>query len=366
MTNEIPTRNVQGSVAGSVLNSEECWKAVSARDRSKDGTFFFAVSTTGVYCRPSCPARRPRRENVQFFAKPEQAEVAGYRACLRCRPRSAGDHSSTQIRRICRYLEQHLDEPLTLARLGDEFELSPFHLQRIFKQALGLSPKEYADSCRMRLLKQRLQAGHNVTRALYDVGYGSSSRLYERTSSHLGMTPDRYRRGAVATQIRYACASSPLGRMLVAATEKGICSIQFAATDDELVEGMKREFPFAIRKHDPKAMRAWIKSLRAQIEGHSVNEKLPLDIQATAFQRRVWSYLQSLPAGVTKSYGDVARAIGESTASRAVARACATNPVALAIPCHRVIRENGDLGGYRWGIERKRALLESERKQAQP
>jgi len=154
--------------------------------------------------------------------------------------------------------------------------------------------------------------------------------------------------------------------MLVAATEKGICSIQFAATDDELVEGMKREFPFAIRKHDPKAMRAWIKSLRAQIEGHSVNEKLPLDIQATAFQRRVWSYLQSLPAGVTKSYGDVARAIGESTASRAVARACATNPVALAIPCHRVIRENGDLGGYRWGIERKRALLESERKQAQP
>ena len=216
----------------------------------------------------------------------------------------------------------------------------------------------------MRLLKQNLQAGHNVTRALYDAGYGSSSRLYERTSSQLGMTPDRYRRGAIATEIRYTCEASPLGRMLVAATERGICAIHFAATNEELVEGLKREFPFAVRKHDSQGMRSWVQALREQLAGHSLSEQLPLDIRATAFQRRVWAHLQSLPLGSTKSYGDVAKAIGHPTAARAVARACATNPVAVAIPCHRVIREDGDLGGYRWGVERKRALLETEQKQA--
>jgi AraC family transcriptional regulator of adaptative response/methylated-DNA-[protein]-cysteine methyltransferase len=347
------------------LNPDGCWKAVLARDSSHDGAFLFAVSTTGVYCRPSCPARRPRRENVQFFSKPEQAEKAGFRACLRCRPKSAGDRQGTRIQAICRYIERHLDDPITLSRLGAEFQISPFHLQRTFKRVLGVSPKAYADSCRMRLLKQNLQAGHNVTRALYDAGYGSSSRLYERTASQLGMTPDRYRRGAVATDIRYTCAASPLGRMLVAATEKGICAIHFATTDNELVEGLKREFPFAARKHDPDSMREWVQALRHQLSGHPLSEELPLDIQATAFQKRVWSYLQSLPLGATRSYGEVAAAIGQPTAARAVARACATNPVAVAIPCHRVIREDGDLGGYRWGIERKRSLLDMEQKQAQ-
>jgi AraC family transcriptional regulator of adaptative response/methylated-DNA-[protein]-cysteine methyltransferase len=363
-TSEILNPSPDLAVAAQALNPEACWRAVLARDASQDGSFLFAVATTGVYCRPSCPARRPLRQNVQFFRRPEQAEKAGFRACLRCRPKSAGDHHNNQVQAICRYIEQHLDDPITLSRLGAEFRISPFHLQRTFKRVLGVSPKAYADSCRMRLVKQGLQAGHTVTRALYDAGYGSSSRLYERTGSQLGMTPDRYRRGAVATTIRYTCAASPLGRMLVAATERGICAIHFAATDDELVEGLKREFPFAVRKHDPPSMRVWVQALRSQLDGHPLSQELPLDIQATAFQRRVWSYLQSLPLGATRSYGEVAKAIGQPTAARAVARACATNPVAVAIPCHRVIREDGDLGGYRWGLDRKRTLLDLEQKQA--
>src|SRR5215471_4798959 len=339
------------------------WNAVLARDSGYDGEFFFAVSSTGVYCRPSCPAKRPRRENVAFFRRPEEAEKAGYRACLRCRPKSASRNpQADSVKSICRFIEQHLDEPITLERLGDEFGISPFHLQKTFKKALGITPKAYADSCRMKLLKQNLQTGKSVTTALYDAGYSSSSRLYERTASQLGMTPDKYRRGAIAATIRYAFANSPLGRMLVAATDKGICAIQFADTDDELAEGLKREFPFAVRKRDDESMEAWTKTLLRQMEGHKVNSALPLDIQATAFQRRVWTHLQSMPFGTTQSYGEVAKAIGQPTAARAVARACATNPVAVAIPCHRVIREDGEMGGYRWGVERKRVLLEMEQR----
>jgi AraC family transcriptional regulator of adaptative response/methylated-DNA-[protein]-cysteine methyltransferase len=339
------------------------WEAVMARDSRRDGEFVFAVSTTGVYCRPSCPARRPRRENVAFFSRPEQAEKAGFRACLRCRPRLLSGHPKVDsAKEICRYIEQHLDEPITLERLGKAFQQSPFHLQRRFKAALGITPREYADSCRLRLLKRNLQAGDNVTRAMYDAGYGSSSRLYEKTSSQLGMTPDKYRRGAVAAAIRYACADSPLGRMLIAATDKGVCSIQFAPSDGELLEGLKREFPFAVRKPDEGALKVWIKVLLAKMSGRDLNAALPLDIRATAFQRRVWTYLQSIPFGATRSYGQVAKGIGQPSASRAVARACATNPVAVAIPCHRVVREDGSASGYRWGVERKKTLLEMEQR----
>ncbi len=339
------------------------WEAVAARDGHRDGEFVFAVSTTGVYCRPSCPARRPRRENVKFFSRPEQAEKAGFRACLRCRPKSAsGNPQSDSAKEICRYIEQHLDEPITLDRLGKAFGQSLFHLQRRFKAALGITPREYADSCRLRLLKRNLQAGDNVTRAMYDAGYGSSSRLYEKTSAQLGMTPDKYRRGAIAAAIRYACADSPLGRMLIAATDRGICSIQFARSDGELIEGLKREFPFAVRKPDQGALQAWIEALLAKMAGRELNAALPLDIRATAFQRRVWTYLQSIPFGATRSYSQVAKGIGQPTASRAVARACATNPVAVAIPCHRVVREDGNISGYRWGVERKKALLEMEQR----
>src|SRR2546427_5826929 len=339
------------------------WDAVLARDARRDGEFFFAVPSTGVYCRPSCPAKGPRRENVTFFRRPEQAEKAGFRACLRCRPKSAGRNPQTDtVKNVCRYIEQHLDEPVTLERLGAAFGQSPFHLQRTFKKALGITPRAYADSCRMNLLKHNLQTGQSVTHALYDAGYSSSSRLYERTASQLGMTPDKYRRGAIAATIRYTCTNSPLGRMLVAATDKGICAIQFANSDAELLEGLKREFPFAARKKNDRTLHAWTQMLLQQMKGQTLNYPLPLDIRATAFQRRVWSYLQSIPFGDTRSYIEVAKAIGKPSASRAVARACATNPVAVAIPCHRVVRESGDLAGYRWGVERKQALLEMEKK----
>jgi AraC family transcriptional regulator of adaptative response/methylated-DNA-[protein]-cysteine methyltransferase len=356
------SNTVTESAGTNASTNEARWNAVVGRDAAHDGEFVFAVSSTGVYCRPSCSARRPRRENVQFFARPDQAEQAGYRACLRCRPKSfTGNEQSDTTKAICRFIEQHLDEPLTLARLGKEFRQSPFHLQRRFKAALGITPREYADSCRLRQLKRGLQAGDNVTRAMYDAGYGSSSRLYERTASQLGMTPDKYRRGSIATTIRYTCADSPLGRMLIAATDRGICSIQFARTDDELLEGLKHEFPFATRKLDDGGLRQWVVTLLQHMQGKDFDAALPLDIRATAFQRRVWTYLQSIPFGETRSYNAVAKAIGHPTASRAVARACATNPVAVAIPCHRVVREDGTMGGYRWGTERKKTLLEMER-----
>ena len=352
------------SEATEMMRSDESrWQAVLARDASHDGSFVFAVSSTGVYCRPSCPSRRPRRENVAFFRKPDEAEKAGYRACLRCRPKATGGNSQMQmVRAVCRYIEQHLDEPLTLTRLGSEFHQSPFHLQRKFKAVLGITPRAYADSCRMNQLKSNLRAGHSVTRAMYDAGYSSSSRLYERTASQLGMTPDKYRRGAIAAPIRYTCADSPLGRMLIAATDKGICAIQFADSDAELEQGLRHEFPFAIRRRSDEAMQTWKDDLLRQMRGQTLHSALPLDIQATAFQRRVWSYLQSIPFGATRSYVAVAKAIGQPAATRAVGRACATNPVAVAIPCHRVVRKSGEMGGYRWGIERKKELLEMEQK----
>lgn len=361
---EMPVAHSNPTASGDArLHDDRRWTAVVARDSGQDGEFVFAVATTGVYCRPSCPARRPRRENVAFFPAPEQAEKAGFRACLRCRPRSSsGNPQSDSAKEICRFIEQHLDEPVTLERLGKAFRQSPFHLQRRFKAVLGITPREYADSCRLRLLKRNLQAGDNVTRAMYDAGYGSSSRLYEKTASQLGMTPDKYRRGAIAATVRYAVVDSPLGRMLIAATDKGVCAIQFARSDGELIEGLKREFPFAVRKVDEGGLQTWIAALLSKMTGSALNAALPLDIRATAFQRRVWTYLRSIPFGATRSYRQVAKAIGQPSASRAVARACATNPVAVAIPCHRVVREDGSISGYRWGVERKKALLEMEKR----
>jgi AraC family transcriptional regulator, regulatory protein of adaptative response / methylated-DNA-[protein]-cysteine methyltransferase len=338
------------------------WQSVLARDRAQDGVFVFAVSSTGIYCRPSCPAKHPRRTNVTFFRTPDAAEKAGYRACLRCKPKAIdGDTNLKLVKAVCRFIEQHLDESITLPQLGTAFNRSPFHLQRVFKAVLGVTPRAYTESCRMKQLKRNLQAGHSVTRAMYDAGYSSSSRLYERTASHLGMSPDKYRRGSIATTIRYSCTDSPLGRMLVAATDKGICAIQFADSDEELEHGLKHEFPFAIRRRDDDAIQQWTQELLRHMTGRALNAALPLDIQATAFQRRVWTYLQSIPFGETRSYSAVAKNIGQPTAARAVARACATNRIAVAIPCHRVVRESGDLAGYRWGIARKKALLDFEK-----
>jgi AraC family transcriptional regulator of adaptative response/methylated-DNA-[protein]-cysteine methyltransferase len=339
------------------------WQAVVDRDRSLDGVFVFAVSSTGVFCRPSCPAKHARRANVSFFDNALQAEQAGYRACLRCRPKAAdGNPQSALIREMCRYIEQHIEDRITLTQLAKEFRRSPFHLQRTFKSALGVSPKAYIDACRLRQVKQNLQAGHSVTTALYAAGYGSSSRLYERTATQLGMTPDKYRRGAVAAMIRYTIvADDGLGSMLIAATDKGICSIQFGDSEQQLQQGLMREFPFAVRRRDDDAMSHWREKITSLTQGHETNSSLPLDIRATAFQRRVWECLQQIPRGETRSYSAVAKKIGMPAAARAVARACATNPVAVAIPCHRVVRQDGESGGYRWGIERKEQLLALEK-----
>src|ERR1039457_6193476 len=338
------------------------WQAVVGRDGSLDGTFVFGVSSTGIFCRPSCPAKRPRLQNVSFFDHALAAEKAGYRACLRCRPKAVdGNPQSALVRAMCRYIEQHIEDRLTLSRLAKGFRLSPFHLQRTFKSMLGVSPKAYMDACRLRQVKQNLQAGHDVTTALYAAGYGSSSRLYERTAKQLGMTPEKSRRGAVAAVVRYTIASSPLGRMLIAATDKGICAIQFANSDQQLQQGLIREFPFAVRRRDDAAMADWRESLARLIQGQEANPSLPLDIRATAFQRRVWEALQRIPRGEPRSYGAVARKIGMPKPPGAVARACATNPVAIAIPCHHVVRQDGELGGYRWGVERKEQLLAMEK-----
>src|SRR3984893_16934195 len=244
------------------------WEAVLARDGASDGIFVFAVSSTGVYCRPSCPSKRPRRENVTFFRRPQEAETAGFRECLRCRPKAiAGNPRQELIKSVCRFIELHLDEPVTLARLGTEFHQSPFHLQRTFKFVLGITPKEYANSCRMRGFRQNLKAGHSVTRAMHDAGYSSTSRLYARTTSELGMEPAKYRRGAIAAPIRYTCADSPLGRLLIAATDKGICSIQFAVSDEELEQGLKQEFPYAVRRRDDDSLSTLAGQVIRQISG---------------------------------------------------------------------------------------------------
>ena len=349
---------------GGRLSESRRWQAVLERDRALDGAFVFAVSSTGVFCRPSCPARRPRRENVQFFDHATAAEQSGFRACLRCRPKAVdGNPQSALVRAMCRYIEQNIEDRLTLAVLAGKFRRSAFHLQRMFKSVLGVSPKAYIDACRLRQVKQSLQAGHDVTTSLYAAGYGSSSRLYERTASQLGMTPEKYRRGAMAAVVRFTIAPSPLGRMLIAATDKGICAIQFADSDEELQQGLMREFPFAARRRDDTALAEWRVSVGQLMAGQEVHPAslLPLDIRATAFQRRVWEHLQRIPRGETQSYSAVAKKIGMPKATRAVARACATNPVAIAIPCHRVVREGGELGGYRWGVERKEQLLAMEK-----
>lgn len=340
------------------------WRAVLARDRSADGTFVFAVRSTGVYCRPSCPARRPLRERVAFFEAPRHAEQAGFRACRRCRPTEHPGGDAALVERACRYIETHLDEPLRLQALGIAVGARPHAVRRVFARILGITPRQYVDACRLNAVRARLRAREAVTSALYEAGYGSSSRLYERASGHLGMTPGAYRRGARGLRVRYAVAPSPLGRLLVGATERGVCAICLGDTDGPLVAALRAEMPGARLERDEAGLGPWVRTVLAYLRGRRPDVTLPLDIQATAFQRKVWDALRAIPAGATRSYGEIARTIGRPAAVRAVARACATNPVALAIPCHRVVRGDGALGGYRWGMERKRTLLTQERRRA--
>jgi len=337
------------------------WDSVAARDRAMDGVFFYGVMSTGVYCRPSCPSKRPRRENVVFFRAREAAERAGFRPCKRCKPDSADQRgpNAQLVEKVCRYIDTHPDDPVTLEAIGRALGVSPFYLQRTFKAVTGITPRAYADSRRINSLKAGLREGHSVTRSLYDAGYGSSSRLYERAASQLGMTPARYQKQGSGVTIHYTIAATPVGKMLLAATEQGICSIHFSDAAATLEGGLRSEFPKAEIIRSDRKLGEQVKALRAIMQGEST-AALPLDIQATAFQRRVWQALQAIPRGATKSYSKIAADIGQPQAARAVARACATNPVAVAIPCHRAVREDGAPGGYRWGIERKQKLLSLE------
>ncbi|HEX7091755.1 MAG TPA: bifunctional DNA-binding transcriptional regulator/O6-methylguanine-DNA methyltransferase Ada [Longimicrobiales bacterium] len=342
---------------------EEAWAAVLRRDPEADGRFVYAVATTRVYCRPVCPSRRPRREHVSFFAGPAEAEAAGYRPCRRCRPDRSGPSAMVAcVQRAKAYLDAHLDETVTLEQLGRVAYMSPFHLQRSFKRLLGVTPREYVRARRAERLKQRLRAGDTVSRATFEAGYGSGSRVYERAGEELGMTPGTYGRGGAGETIRYAIVTTSLGRLLVAATARGVCAVAFGESDAELEAELRREFPRASLERASDEVGAWVAAVVALVEGEVARVDVPLDLRATAFQQRVWKALREIPPGETRTYGEVARAIGEPRAARAVARACASNPVAVVVPCHRVVpaASGAGVGGYRWGAERKRKLLARE------
>jgi AraC family transcriptional regulator of adaptative response/methylated-DNA-[protein]-cysteine methyltransferase len=342
-------------------NEEELWQAVVSRDARLDGEFVFAVSSTGIYCRPSCPSRRPGRERVRFFELPEIAEREGFRACLRCRPRdtAANQQKVDVVRRACELLSQ-ADETVNLNELSRQLGVSSFHLQRTFKKVVGITPRQYAEACRTNKFKEKVRDGQPITGAMYDAGYGSSSRLYERSTAELGMTPATYGRNGRGMNITFATAECELGYLLVAATEKGICAVRLGATKAGLESDLRTEFSAARVEPDAGRLNNWVNQILEHLAGNRPHMDLPLDVQATSFQRQVWESLRAIPYGSTRSYSDVAKAINRPTSVRAVARACATNPVALVIPCHRVVREDKSLSGYRWGIERKKKLLDRE------
>jgi AraC family transcriptional regulator, regulatory protein of adaptative response / methylated-DNA-[protein]-cysteine methyltransferase len=351
-----------------LADQETLWTAVASRDKGFDGKFYFGVLTTGVYCRPSCACRPPLRENVRFFQDAASAERAGLRACKRCRPNEAplNVQYAERIHKLAGYIRTHSGEALPLSELALRSGLSQFHLQRSFKAVMGVTPRQFVEACRLERLKGQLRADAGVTDAIYEAGFGSSSRVYEKVNTHLGMTPAQYRSGGKKITISYAAVDSALGRMMIGATDRGICFIQFADSDKELVQMLSDEYPAAIlmpmRRDSEEHFRSWMTELHKYLAGEVRRLDLPLDLRATAFQMKVWRYLQSIPYGSVKSYSEVAIDLDQPKAARAVARACATNKVALLIPCHRVIRGSGDLAGYKWGLARKRTLLDQERR----
>lgn len=350
-----------------LINDDDKWQAVLTRDAAHDGEFLYGVTTTGVFCRPSCPSRRPKRENVRFYAHAKAAITDGLRPCRRCRPlQDTGDAAGVHtLLDLCRHIDAHPDEVHSLAALGERVGLSTFQVHRLFKRMLGLTPKQYADAARLRTVKHGLRAAPSVTEAIYDAGYGSGSRLYERVDTRLGMTPQQYRRGGAGVAISFAFGRTPLGLTLIGATDRGVCFLQFGDSQDALLVELTKEYPNATLAPMPAPspqFDTWMAALAAHLEGRRPGPALPLDVHGTAFQLKVWDFLQRIPRGEVMSYAEVAQAIGMPKATRAVANACAHNRIGVLIPCHRVIRGNGELGGYRWGLPRKRALLDAERR----
>ncbi|HUB95134.1 MAG TPA: bifunctional DNA-binding transcriptional regulator/O6-methylguanine-DNA methyltransferase Ada [Stellaceae bacterium] len=339
-------------------SEEECWRAVVDRDRRADGVFYYSVRSTGVYCRPSCAARLPRRENVRFHASCEEAERAGFRPCKRCRPNEASAHAAA-VAAACRLIAESEEAP-SLDALAAAAGLSRFHFHRVFKSVTGVTPRDYAAAERARRVRDGLKQAPSVTAAIYDAGFNSSGRFYEASSSLLGMTPTRFRAGGEGTEIRFAVGQCSLGAILVAATAQGICAIALGDDPEALVKSLEDRFPKATLVGGDASFERWVASVVGFVEAPHLGLDLPLDLRGTAFQQRVWQALREIPPGTTTTYAELARKLGVPNAVRAVASACAKNPVAIAIPCHRVVRRDGALAGYRWGIERKRALIERE------
>ena len=334
------------------------WNAVVKRDRTADGVFCYAVRTTGVYCRPGCSSRLPRRQNIEYFDNGMEAELAGYRPCKRCKPDTTSPRArlAEVIAQACRHLEQ-AEKPPTLEKLAGLAGFSPWHFHRLFKKTVGITPKQYAARQQERRFRGSLKKNRSVTDAIYDSDFGSSSRAYENARERFAMTPSAYRGGAAGLRIRYSIAPCFLGWVVVASTDRGICAIEFGDDPGALPARVQASFPKARIERAGPDFFAVIQQVIAFIEAPGKEIRLPLDIQGTAFQERVWRALREIPPGVTVSYAEIADRIGHSQAARAVGRACAANKLAVAIPCHRVARRDGKLGGYRWGIERKRRLL---------
>ena len=336
------------------------WRAALARDPRADGEFFFGVKSTQIYCRPSCPARRPLRKNMLFFPTATDAMREGFRPCRRCKPDEIPE-AVRIVQRAARVLESEQDDAVNVAAVAGKIGVGTDALRRAFRQQAGLTPKELAAALRLRKFKRLLREGSSITDALYETGYGSASRVYERSDAHLGMTPATYQKGGKGMRIKYTTAKSSLGEVLVAATERGISAVYLGDAAPKLVNELREEYPRAEITAEKGAFSQWVQEIVARTEGSAPRRELPLDLQATAFQRRVWQELQRIPRGSTRTYSQIARAVGKPRAVRAVARACATNPVSVVVPCHRVVRADGNLAGYRWGVSRKERLLERER-----
>jgi AraC family transcriptional regulator, regulatory protein of adaptative response / methylated-DNA-[protein]-cysteine methyltransferase len=338
---------------------DHAWKMVVERTPTAEAMFVYAVRTTGIYCRPSCPSRRPLRTSVEFYPTSELAERAGYRACKRCTPSQEHPQLRT-LTAACNYLDRHDAGTVKLQDLGNAVGLSPFHVQRIFRRCLGITPREYQQARRIERFRQQVAQGDTVTTALYGAGFGSSSRLYEGANHQLGMTPAELRSGGKDIQIRYSISDSPLDRMLVAVTDVGLCAISFGLLESELEDDLAARFPLSNLRRDQEGLGSVVQRVLSQLTEHPAAMDLPLDVRATAFQKRVWTALQQIPRGETSSYGEIANSLGQPSAARAVARACSQNPVAVVIPCHRVVGKSGRLTGYRWGVRRKQDLLALE------